>query len=251
MFRISIITPTFNAEKTIETCLRSIHSQPIDCEHIIIDGCSSDGTMDLIRRFQDKPGNRIRLISEPDHGIYDAMNKGIALAKGNIIGVLNADDFYASLNTLESVIDAFENPDIDSCYGDLIYVDTNNCNRVTRCWKAGPMNKYSFLNGWMPPHPTFFVRRDIYKILGNYSLNHGSAADYELMLRFLFKHQITSHYIPRVLIRMRAGGVSNASLKNRLLANRMDRLSWKTNNLKPKPWTLLMKPARKLGQYFN
>ena len=251
MSRITIITPTYNAEKTIETCLHSVHSQSIDCEHVIMDGFSSDGTTQTIKRYQDKSGYNVRLISEPDQGIYDAMNKGIALAKGDIIGILNADDFYASPNALESVIHAFENPDIESCYGDLIYVDADNCNRVTRHWKAGTMNKYSFFNGWMPPHPTFFVKRDVYQKLGDYSLDHGSAADYELMLRFLFKHQITSHYIPRVLITMRSGGVSNASLKNRLLANRMDRLSWKTNNLKPKPWTLLMKPARKLCQYFG
>jgi len=163
---------------------------------------------------------------------------------------LHGDDFYAHDKVLGAVVDVFEKQNVDSCYGDLLYVDKNDKNKVIRYWKSSEYKPGKFKQGWMPPHPTFFVKREIYEKYGLFNLNLGSAADYELMLRFLLKFKVTTVYIPQVLIKMRTGGISNASLKNRIRANRMDRMAWEVNSLKPYPWTLWMKPLRKIGQYF-
>jgi glycosyltransferase involved in cell wall biosynthesis len=245
MVSISIITATFNSGFTIRDCLDSVKDQGNKVEHIIIDGGSSDGTLDIVKSYP----HIVRVISEPDHGIYDAMNKGIALATGDVIGILNSDDFYADKMVLTKVARIFSRDGIDSCYGDLLYVDPADITKITRIWKSGPFHKENFFWGWMPPHPTFFVRRQVYDKYGMFNLNLGSAADYELMLRFLVKHKISMAYIPEVLVKMRAGGVSNASLRNRLEANRMDRYAWVMNGLKPYPWTTFLKPLRKIRQF--
>jgi len=266
---ISIITATYNAAATVSDCLRSVASQTQPAEHIIIDGASTDTTLETVRLISPTA----RILSEPDKGIYQAMNKGIALATGDVIGILNADDFYASPQVLEKVARIFDDPVVMSCYGDLEYV--KDCSRfevqgsgyraldstlnleqgtlnrftVVRYWKSGPFSPDRFYWGWMPPHPTFFVRRSVYERFGLFNPDLGSAADYELMLRLLLKERITAAYIPEVLVRMRVGGASNASLRNRLKANRMDRRAWEVNGLKPYPWTIMMKPLRKVLQY--
>lgn len=258
--KISIITATYNAATTIKDCLDSVHNQtyhPI--EHIIIDGGSTDGTAEYILGFPPKADPTVadrsqvsdfKAVSEPDNGLYDAMNKGIHLATADVVGILNADDYYASASVLETVAGVFEDPKIDSCYGDLVYVEPNKINKIVRYWRAGHHSVKDFYWGWMPPHPTFFVRRKIYERYGGFQLNLGTAADYELMLRLLLKHQIKSAYIPKVLVHMRVGGASNISLKNRIAANQMDKMAWNVNGLKPYPWTLHLKPLRKLGQWF-
>jgi glycosyltransferase len=214
---------------------------------VIIDGGSTDGTLEILQECRSVLS---KVISEPDRGIYDAMNKGLLLAaSGDIIGFLNADDFYASSDVISKVLNIFEDQNVDSCYGDLIYVDPADTDRVVRYWKAGPYNYRRFYWGWMPPHPTFFVRKRVFDKYGYFDLSLGSAADYELMLRFLLRHKVSTSYIPEVLVKMRVGGVSNALLRNRLLANRNDRMAWKINGLKPYPWTLYLKPFSKLGQY--
>jgi glycosyltransferase len=243
---ISIITSTLNSALTIRDCLNSVSNQQGNFEHIVIDGVSSDETLDVLNSFP----YLSKIISEPDKGIYDAMNKGISLASGNVIGILNSDDFYANSGILEKVAEAFEDPGVDSCYGDLVYVDPSDTAHLIRYWRSGHYNRENFYLGWMPPHPTFFVRRWVYEKYGLFNLDLGSAADYELMLRFLVKHTITTVYIPEVLVKMRAGGVSNMSLKNRIRANRMDRRAWEVNELKPYPWTTYLKPLRKIKQYF-
>lgn len=167
-----------------------------------------------------------------------------------MIGILNSDDYYASHDVLTMVSNTFENDSIDACYGDLVYIDSKDTRKITRNWKSGSFHPRKFYWGWMPPHPTFFVRRSIYEKYGVFNLFLGSAADYELMLRFLGKHRISTVYIPKVLVKMRSGGTSNVSLKNRLKANRMDRKAWEVNGLKPYPWTIYMKPLRKIPQYF-
>lgn len=242
---ISIITPTFNSETTVRKCLESIKSQRCDVEHIIIDGGSTDGTPDILATCS----NASRIVSEPDGGVYEAMNKGIRLATGDIIGILNSDDFYSGPLVLANVAQIFRNPNIDSCYGDLVYVDRMNTAKTVRYWKAGRFDERRFYWGWMPPHPTFFVRRGIYQKYGLFNLSLGSAADYELMLRFLVKHRITTAYIQQVLVIMRAGGISNITLGNRLKANEMDRFAWKVNGLKPYPWTTFIKPLSKIMQF--
>jgi glycosyltransferase len=179
------------------------------------------------------------------------MNKGIALASGDVIGILNADDFYADENVIARIAAAFGDESVDACYGDLVYVDTIRTDKVFRYWRSGDYRAERFYHGWMPPHPSFFARRALYDQYGSFNLALGSSADYELMLRFLLRYGAKAVYIPAVLVKMRTGGVSNASLRNRLQANRMDRLAWRINGLLPRPWTLYMKPLSKLNQFFR
>ena len=246
MTDISIITATFNAEATLGDCLASVQNQQdVSAEHIVIDGGSTDRTVDIVEN-----AHVSQFISEPDNGIYDAMNKGIGLATGNVIGILNADDFYTGDQVLSTVVRAFRENRAATCYSDLQYVDYTNTDKVVRHWRSGTFTgPKQFYWGWMPPHPTFFVRRDVYEKYGVFNLELGSAADYEIMLRFLVKCGVKAAYIPEVLVKMRTGGVSNASVKNRLTANRMDRKAWTVNRLRPYPWTLWMKPVRKVGQW--
>jgi glycosyltransferase len=248
MTDLSIITVTLNGASTLADCLNSVKMQSKGAEHIIIDGGSTDGTAALLAQYGDATA---QVVSEPDRGIYDAMNKGILLATGEVIGILNADDFYPAADILARVAAVFEDKQVQACYGDLVYVNAGDTTHISRYWRAGEYaGSRRFYHGWMPPHPTFFVRRSVYARCGLFNLELGSAADYELMLRFLVRYGITAVYIPEVLVHMRSGGVSNASLRNRLQANRMDRRAWDVNKLQPYPWTLLIKPLRKLGQWW-
>lgn len=246
--KLSIITATYNSAATVADTLECIQKQDHpDIEHIIIDGGSTDDTINIIKKYS----HISRFVSEKDNGIYDAMNKGIAIAGGDIIGILNSDDVYASPDILSLVAQTFEeHPQAMALYADLQFVQRDDMSKVVRSWKAGRYTKSSFYYGWMPPHPTFFVRREVYDTVGAFNINLGSAADYELMLRILLKHNIKATYINKVIIKMRVGGVSTGSLKNRIKANRQDRMAWKINNLKPFPFTLYLKPMRKLGQFF-
>lgn len=246
--KISIITVVYNGAATIGDCIRSVLGQDFcNKEYIIIDGASKDGTMQIVSGFSDQ----IQIVrSEPDAGIYDAMNKGIALATGDVIGILNADDMYADGQVLSRVAASFADPDCEGSYSDLVYVDAPTAQRITRKWIAGTYRPQSFLWGWMPPHPTLFLRKEVYEKYGSFRLDMGSAADYELMLRILYKHEIKTKYIPEILVKMRAGGVSNLSLANRLKANRNDRHAWEVNGLQPFPFTLWLKPLRKIHQFF-
>jgi glycosyltransferase len=241
--RLTIVTAVRNGAETVAECLRSVRSQTVRPEHVVVDGRSADDTVAIVRRESPEA----RLLSEPDRGIYDAMNKGIAMASGEVVGILNADDRYPDARSLEPVARAFEDPAVRACYGDLVYVDGG---RVVRYWKAGRYDEASFYRGWMPPHPTFFVRRELYGRYGGFDLSLGTAADYELMLRFLLRHGVRAVYVPGIRVEMRVGGASNESLARRLEANRMDRKAWRVNGLVPRPWTLLLKPLGKLPQYF-
>ncbi len=243
---ISIITAAKNASATIARCIESVQQQHYPAEHIIVEGSSTHHTAMILKN---NLPHGVRIIYDPESGLYDAINKGLASATGEIVGVLNADDFYAHTNVLSRVAKVFENRSIDSCYGDLAYVATGNSTKVVRYWKARPCRKELFFRGWMPPHPTFFVRRSIYEAYGGFNPNLGSSADYELILRFFMRQNITTAYIPEILVIMRTGGLSNASLRNRIKANRMDKMAWKINCLKAKPWTFIAKPLLKIGQY--
>jgi glycosyltransferase involved in cell wall biosynthesis len=244
--KISIITPVLNNISTVKDCIESVKNQTVAAQHIFIDGVSTDGSLELIKEFA--PPNPI-IVSEPDKSEYDAMNKGLALADGEIVGILNADDFYAHNKVLEKVLKIFQDPSVGVCYGDLVYVDQSDTGNVRRYWKAKSFRKESFYSGWMPPHPTFFLRRELLEKYGYYRLDFSSAADYEFMLRYLLKYQVKARYIPDVLVKMRIGGKSNLSLKQRLIANRFDKKAWDVNGLKPRPWTLILKPLSKIGQY--
>jgi glycosyltransferase involved in cell wall biosynthesis len=245
--KVSIITITFNSSQTIEDTIQSVLSQDYhDVEYIIVDGASKDGTLEIIERYRSSIST---IISEPDKGIYDAMNKGVSLATGDVIGILNSDDFYADAAVISDIVRSMQQFKSDACYADLVYVDRNDTTRVIRSWKSGEYRHGHFLRGWMPPHPTFFVKRSLYLKHGVYSLALRSAADYELMLRFIHKHGVSLSYLPRVITKMRTGGQSNVSFKNRWRANREDRLAWKMNGLQPGLLTLLRKPLSKLLQY--
>ena len=244
----SIITATYNSEVTVRDTLESVASQDYGIvEHIIIDGLSHDNTLSIVSEFS----NVSKVFSEKDKGIYDAMNKGIARADGDIIGILNSDDFYFDRKVLSRVAETFQRTGCDAVYGDLVYIDQVNVNKVIRYWNAGPYKPGSFKWGWMPPHPTFFVKRELYEKWGNFNLQLKTSADYELMLRFIHKLNIRLEYIPSVLVKMRMGGVSNISISNRLKANTEDKLAWSINNLSPFWFTLYLKPLKKITQFLK
>ncbi len=259
---ISIVTVVRNAAGVVGDCLESVRRQALHCEHVLVDGASTDGTRDILAQYaarQTAAGRRVVLISEPDRGLYDAMNKGIAAASGDIVGMLNADDVYAADDVAARVAGALDGPDADACYGDVVFVrggpGQTGCGdpaatRIVRRWRAGRGGADAFRRGWMPPHPTFFLRRRLYQQHGLYRLDLGTSADYELMLRMFVLHGIRASYLPVTLVCMRAGGLSSRSLANRIAANRNDRRAWAVNGLKPNVWTLWAKPIRKLGQWW-
>lgn len=247
--KVSIITVCYNSEETIEDTIKSVINQNYsNIEYIIIDGLSTDNTLEIINKYQDKIA---KIVSEKDEGLYDAINKGIGLATGNIIANLNSDDFYIDNNVISDVVEKFIQEKAEALYADLYYVDAIDTNKVVRKWVSGHYKDGLFFKGWMPPHPTFFVKKEVYNKYGSFNLAFKSAADYEIMLRFIHKHKVKIAYLPRVIVRMRIGGVSNASLLNRIKANREDKKAWEINGLKPKPLTLIFKPLSKIGQYFK
>lgn len=246
--KISIITITYNSEATIEQTIQSVVNQTYaDIEYILVDGKSEDNTLKILEKYKSKI---TRILSEKDNGLYDALNKGISMASGDVIGFLHSDDFYINNQVIQHYADTFLKEGCDAVYSDLYYVDKNNTDKIIRKWKSGDYSANAFLNGWMPPHPTFFVKKEIYSKYGTFDLNFKSAADYELMLRFIHKHKISLGYLPEYTVKMRVGGKSNVSLKNRFSANLEDRMAWKKNGLKPRFYTLYLKPLRKLLQFF-
>lgn len=214
--KISVITVVYNGKNTIEDCIKSVVSQSYsDLEYIIIDGGSKDGTLDIINRYKDK----VRWISGPDKGIYDAMNKGISLATGDVIGLLNSDDVYYDNDIVRIVADIFANKEIDACYGDTVYVDRNDTGKVIRYWQSCPYREGLFKKGWVPAHPTFYVRRSVYEKYGGFDLRFHLAADAELMMRFIGRYKIRVEYIPHLVVKMRLGGATNKNFSNILKQN--------------------------------
>jgi len=306
--KISVLTAAFNPGPALRDCLDSVAVQKLPesvaVEHLVLDGGSTDGTVTVLEQWaREGPGRAFR--SEPDDGFYSALNSGIPLAQGDIVGILNADDFYFDDKALARVAGAFADPEVQGVYGDLIYVKGGirksevgsrksegggssevgsrksegggssevgsresegggssegvACWRgagdrpelqIKRYWRSGDFRRSGFWWGWMPPHPTVFVRREVYARLGYFRTDLGSAADYEWMVRVMVRHHVPFRYIPHVQVAMREGGMSNRSLAARLAANRNDRKAWSENDLTPLPWTLLMKPLRKLPQWF-
>jgi len=271
---ISILTAAWNPGPVLRDCLDSVAGQKlpkgVGMEHLVLDGGSTDGTLPVLEEWaRQGPGRAFR--SEPDDGFYGALNSGIPVAQGDIIGILNADDFYFDDNALSRVVEALADPKVEGVYGDLVYVKGGRKEpvgsrqlavgswlgaegreglRIKRYWKSGDFRRSGFWWGWMPPHPTVFVRREVYARLGYFRTDLGSAADYEWMVRVMVRHRVPFRYIPHVQGAMRQGGMSNRSLAARLAANRNDRKAWSENNLSPLPWTILMKPLRKLPQWF-
>jgi glycosyltransferase involved in cell wall biosynthesis len=228
--KVSIITVCLNSSKTIISTLQSISDQAYsNIEHIIVDGGSTDGTLDLVKTWR---SHEIKLINRPNLGIYQSMNTGINLSTGDIVGILNADDFFSDNTVITDITNIFQNKNPDAIFGDIVYVHQSNLNLIIRNWSSGPYRKDAFKMGWQPPHPTFYLRRDLYMKYGLYDAAFKTAADFELMLRFFEIHEISSEYLPRVLVKMRIGGVSNKSYRNILIANYANLLAFNKNNLK-------------------
>lgn len=245
--KVSIITVVYNNVNTIGLSIQSVLNQDYhDIEYIVIDGQSDDGTIDVIQQYADDIDV---FVSEKDDGLYDALNKGITFASGEIIGILHADDLFNSNQAISSIVAGFEQQQVDCIYGDLVYVDRNDTEEVIRTWVSGEYNRKKFLRGWMPPHPTFYVKRACVEQNGLYDTSFTCSADYELMLRYLYKNELSVGYVDQTLVRMRVGGISNGSLKNRWNANREDAQAWKKNNIRPYFFTGIMKPLRKIGQF--
>jgi len=243
--KISIITVSYNSASTIGDTINSVLSQNYtDLEYIIIDGGSKDGTIEIVNRYKDKIS---KIISEPDGGIYDAMNKGIKLSTGEVVGILNSDDFYHHNSVLREVAKCFQN-NIDACYGDIEYVDRVSVKKVVRLWKAGEYKKKKLLNGWIMPHPAFFVRKKIYDKFGLFNLDFIIAADYELLLRFLQKG-IKVSYIKDILVCMREGGFSGQSFKQRKKGWDELKKAWFVNGFDLPKFFIFRRILYKINQY--
>jgi len=227
--KISIITTTYNSAVTVKDTLQSVNAQTYhNIEHIIVDGASKDNTLDIVREY----GKRVaKVISEPDKGIYDAMNKGIREATGDIIGILNSDDVYASESVLANVMRLFDDENCDGVYGNLNFVRATNLNEVVRLWKSSPYKPTGFSKGWHPPHPTFFVRKEIYNNYGLFDISLDVSADFELMLRFIEKYKIDVCFLDEVLVKMRYGGESTGSIKKIIAGNKNIMKAFKKNDL--------------------
>ena len=218
--KISVITATYNCADTLPDCLASVAAQTYTRkEHIVVDGLSQDGTIDVIQSHIDQIDT---FKSEADTGIYDALNKGIDLSAGDVIGFLHADDIYGSDNVLARIAEAFEDPTVCAVYGDLEYVKKDDLTRVVRRWKSKPFERKDLPRGWMPPHPTLYVRRECYQNIGGFDTTYRIAADYLSILQLFSKKNLRSFYIPQVLVRMRTGGISNRTLNNVILKTRED-----------------------------
>ena len=249
MLKISIITACFNASKTISETLDSVGRQSHQSiEHIIVDGASTDDTMSIIENYR----NHLSVVmSEPDQGVYDAMNKGLALASGEVIGFLNADDFYMHPDVLARVAATMADPTIDACYADLIYVDRKQTNRVVRHWVSRDYTPGLFEKGWMPAHPTFFVRKSVYEKLGGFDLRYRLQADFDLVLRFIGINKIRTRYVPEIWVRMRMGGMSNNNILNIVRGNIEAYSSCCANGLNVRPWFILTKVLSRMPQFIR
>lgn len=245
--KISVITAVYNNRTTIAAALDSVLAQSHDdVELVVIDGGSTDGTLEVLGGYSDRVGV---LVSEPDRGIYDALNKGLRLASGEVVGFLHSDDLYADTEVLRRVAGAFSDVEVSAVYGDLLYVRKEAPERVVRTWRAGQFTTALLARGWMPPHPTFYARRSVYEALGGFDTHYRIAADYDCMLRFLGRGGIRVDYIPEVLVKMRVGGASNRSLANILRKSAEDYRALKTNGVGGLT-ALAWKNLSKLPQFF-
>ena len=247
--KISIITVCFNSKGTIEDTFKSVALQDYEnIEYIVVDGGSSDGTLEIVHKY----GSIIsQHASGPDRGIYDAMNKGIAMATGDIIGFINSDDMLNAINCVSEIVRTFEETGASIVYGDKIYVDPKDTNKLRRYWRAGEFDLKSYKWGWMTPHLSTYIKKSVYEKYGVFDTRFKIAADYELMLRFIVKNRIMPAYLPVVIAKMRSGGVSNGSIINIFKSNYEVYKSWKVNGLNISPLIILIKPLVKTLQFFK
>ena len=248
---LSIITATYNSRTTISDCILSVFEQKFDdLEYRIVDGGSTDGTRDLVLSFQQGIPN-FYFISEPDKGIYDALNKGIRMATGDVIGFVHSDDFLAHPGVLSRIARCFEDPKVAGVYGDLLYVDKNNTDKVVRKWKSKEYRPGLLRRGWMPAHPTLYLRKTVYEKHGYFDLNYRIAADYDFMLRILRDPDYRFLYLPEVLVKMRVGGASNRSFKNLMLKSREDLRALRANGIPNPIYALFLKNISKIPQFLS
>ena len=246
--RISIITCVLNNTNLIKKSIKSFQTQIYkNKEHIIMDGGSIDGTLEVIRKFKKK---NLILFTSSDKGIYEALNKGINLSSGEIIGILHSDDFYKDNKVLKTIAETFKKTDADLVYGDLVYVNKKSPFEVLRYWKAGEYLEKNLFNGWMPPHPTVFIKRSVFNRIGKYKTKYHISSDYDFLVRVLRKKNIKTVYIPKILVNMRIGGVSNNSIKNLFKKSIEDFKIIKTNKIGGF-LTLLNKNFSKISQFLN
>lgn len=244
--KISVITAVYNRAGTIGDAIESLHAQTFTgYEHVVVDGASSDGTLDVVRSLA---GPRTRIFSEPDKGIYDALNKGVARAEGDILGFLHSDDVFASGDVLDRVAEAFADPAVDAVYGDLDYVAADDVARIVRRWRSGDYTPDRLAWGWMPPHPALYLRRGVFEAQGAFDTDFRIAADYESILRHFRSPGFRAVYVPQVFVKMRLGGESNGSLKRILRKSREDLRAMRMHRVGGLG-TLVMKNARKVGQF--
>ena len=249
--KVSIVTAAYNSGRTIKDTIESVLCQTFtDYEYIIVDGCSKDGTLDVVNQYIPKFEGRLRYISEPDKGIYDAMNKGFKMAKGEILMLINSDDLFARPDALEKVVKSFdEHPDVDCVYANLYYVSADNTDNIVRVWKTGEQRP--FRKGWLPAHPTFYVKKEVYEQYGYFNLSYPLAADFELMLRFVEKHHIKLQYLPEYLVKMRLGGATSKNLHNIIQQDKECMRAFKENGLESSPFYLVYRLLPKVKQFFR
>ncbi len=247
--KISVITVTYNAEKYLADCMDSVLKQDYaNVEYIVVDGGSSDGSQQLIN---ERLPRIAAFVSEKDKGMYDALNKGIRMATGEVIGILNADDMFASEDVVSEVARCFQAEKVDVVYGNLHYVKADNPTEVLRIWKGVPYQSGLIRQGWMPAHPTFYAKKELFEKFGGYSLDFGTAADYELMVRFLYRYQVRAQFLDKLMVKMRAGGMSNASLTQRYRAFLNDYKALVVNKVPFSFWAIFRKKISKLGQFIH
>jgi glycosyltransferase len=253
--KVTLITVCRNALAVLPDTLESVAAQThAGLEHIIIDGASTDGSVELLRRHVEAPaapGHTRVLVSEPDRGIYDAMNKGLRHATGDVVGFVNAGDLLMAPHTIAEVVDAFQKSGAEAVYGDIIMVDEHDIQRVQRTWRNGPYRREDFRRGWMPPHVATFFRKDVYDRYGHFRDDLRIGADYEILLRFMYKMGVSAVHLPSTLVRFRLGGMSNGSVTHILKANREVRASWGLNGLKAPPLLVTRKLFSKVLQFFR
>lgn len=246
--KVSIITATYNSSQTIQDTLTSLEQQTYDdIEYIIVDGASKDNTLDVIKQHCSRVS---KIISEPDKGIYDALNKGIKAATGDIVGFLHSDDLFAYPEAVADLVATLKKHQSQAVYADLEYVSKENTSKVIRRWVSGDYSKDKLKTGWMPPHPTFYMKRELYEAYGAFDLNFKIAADYDSILRYLWSNDVTLAYLPKIITKMRVGGASNRSLKNILHKTREDIQALKNNQLSW-PQAVLIKNFSKIPQFFK
>lgn len=236
MMKVSLVTVTYNSAKTLRDTIESVLSQTYEnIEYIVVDGLSDDNTMDIVREYEPRFQGRMRYISEKDKGLYDAMNKGIRMASGDIVGIINSDDFYHRNDIIQLIVDAFNAYDIQAVYGDVRFVNPDNLNKTIRYYSSKIFRPFLFRFGFMPAHPSFFTYRCNFEKFGFYKTDYKISSDFELLLRFIYIHHLKTKYLALDFMKMRIGGVSTANFKSRIILNKEIVRACKDNGI----WTCM------------